>query len=400
MKKAIRIADGVLAFFCVIIFAFIIYGTYALPSDITFYSSSDVAYNNIYRLDRAEDRSVDYQNDSKVSSQAGELKVFGIIPVKQAQVTQAKRQAVYVSGESFGIKLYTDGVIVVGTRDVDLGSSSVNPAKEAGIEKGDIIVQINGEKMLSSDQVEKVLNDNNGKEYSIVVKRAGNYKSFSLKPAYSDREGCYKVGLWVRDSTAGIGTITFYNPANSTVAALGHPITDVDTGEIMPILNGEAVRASVTKLYKSRAGETGSLCCDFSKNVIGKLTDNKSCGIYGKYDCEISKARPYEVAAVQEIEKGDATLLCTLDGNRVNEYKVEIARISYRDGNNDKNMVIKIKDDRLIKQAGGIVQGMSGSPIIQNGRLVGALTHVIVDNPEKGYAIFAQSMLKQSNNVK
>jgi stage IV sporulation protein B len=192
--------------------------------------------------------------------------------------------------------------------------------------------------------------------------------------------------------------MTFYNPKNNSLSALGHPITDVDTNEIMPVLNGEAVKATVTKLYKSKNGEAGSICCDFSNEVIGTITTNSTCGIYGKYTGEIDESKLYTIASTQEVEKGQAQMLCTIDDEGPKLYTVEITKISYRDGE-VKNMVIKVVDDELIEKTGGIVQGMSGSPIIQNGKLVGALTHVIVDNPEKGYAIFAEKMLEMSNSV-
>ena len=239
------------------------------------------------------------------------------------------------------------------------------------------------------------MNDNNGKDYKITVKRNGNYKEFLLKPAYSSSQGCYKVGLWVRDSTAGVGTITYYDKSNNTVSALGHPITDVDTNEIMPILDGEAVRATVTKIYKSKAGEAGSLCCEFTNDIIGTLKKNCQSGIYGKYTCTLKNTYEYEVASPNEIVRGPVQILCTIDSGKAKFYNAQISRTSYREKKKGKNMVVKITDERLLEKTGGIVQGMSGSPIIQNGKLVGALTHVIVDSPEKGYAIFAQDMVDE-----
>lgn len=399
LKKIIRIADVCIAVIVFVAYSLIGVGNIFLPNHISTYSSKSIKYNSIYSVDIDDNSFVDFQNNQRVSPVETEIKLLGIIPVKTAALTQVKEKKVYVSGESFGIKLYTDGVIVVGTKDVQTDEGKCNPAKEAGLEKGDIIISINGIKTTTSTQVEDIFNDNNGSEYKIKVKRNGNYKNFTLKPAYYAAEGKYKVGVWVRDSTAGIGTVTFYNPENSTIAALGHPITDVDTNEIMPILNGEAVEAKVTKLYKSRDGETGSLCCDFSNDVIGSLTLNSKCGIYGKYTADISNKPLYDVALSQEVEKGPAQLLSTVDGDKPKLYSVEIIRISMRENNNEKNMVVKVTDEELLKKTGGIVQGMSGSPIIQNGKLIGALTHVIVDNPEKGYAIFAEKMLEQSNGV-
>ncbi|MCM1286540.1 MAG: SpoIVB peptidase [Acetobacter sp.] len=399
MKKIIRIGDAVISVCVAVIMIFVTAGNFILPDSVSTYSNKDIRYFNIYNVSAGNENFVDYQNNSMVSSRQEKLKLFGIIPVKSTKLSQGRAKQVAVSGESFGIKLYTDGVIVVGTKDIEADDGKHNPASEAGIEKGDIIVSINDEKTVSSEQVEQAFNDNNGNEYRIKVKRNGNYKSFTLKPIYSKSEGRYKVGIWVRDSTAGIGTITFFNQDNQTVAALGHPINDVDTNEIMPILNGEAVEANVTKLYKSINGETGSLCCDFTNNVIGTLSLNSRLGVYGKYVSAVNENRIMEIAPSHEIEKGPAKVLCTVDDKGPQYYDVEITRISYKANNNEKNMVVKVTDKNLIEKTGGIVQGMSGSPIVQNGKLVGALTHVIIDNPEKGYAVFAEKMVEESYNV-
>lgn len=398
MKKIIRRIDIFFAIMVFAVFNIVSAGNYILPDRINSNGDGTVNYMGIFTLDYENDEQVDFQSSQQVSETVSDIKLFGVIPVKSATVSYSKPQTVYVSGESFGIKLYTDGVIVVGTKDVETDNGTCNPAAEAGIEKGDIIISINDVKVTSSIQVEDIFNDNNGKAYKIKVKRNGSYKTFSLSPVYSSQAGCYKVGIWVRDSTAGIGTITFYNPENNSLGALGHPITDVDTNEIMPILNGEAVKANVTKLYKSTSGEAGSICCDFTNDIIGTLSTNSAGGIYGKYTADIDESRPYQVATAQEVEKGQAQILCTLDGSGPQLYTVEITKISYRNSD-EKNMVIKVTDDSLLNKTGGIVQGMSGSPIIQNGKLIGALTHVIVDNPEKGYGIFAETMLEISNNL-
>lgn len=395
MKKAIRIIDGIFALCLIIIYSFIVFGNIVLPDKIEAYSTKKIEYKSVYSVENNSLYQVDYQNSSKVSPIENDIKLLGIIPVKTTSIIQSKPKKVSVSGESFGIKLYTDGVIIVGIRDVETDKGKCNPAKEAGLEKGDIIIEINGKKVYSADSVTDILNDNNGKDYKITVKRNGNYKEFLLKPAYSSSQGCYKVGLWVRDSTAGVGTITYYDKSNNTVSALGHPITDVDTNEIMPILDGEAVRATVTKIYKSKAGEAGSLCCEFTNDIIGTLKKNCQSGIYGKYTCTLKNTYEYEVASPNEIVRGPVQILCTIDSGKAKFYNAQISRISYRENKKGKNMVVKITDERLLEKTGGIVQGMSGSPIIQNGKLVGALTHVIVDSPEKGYAIFAQDMVDE-----
>ncbi|MDE6124222.1 MAG: SpoIVB peptidase [Eubacterium sp.] len=396
MRKLIRIFDVLFALILTVIYTFVIAGTVMMPDTMVVRNSNDRVIGKFYSVSALNDESVDYQSAKAVGTNTADLKLLGIIPVKSEEIVKAQTQSVVVSGQTFGIKLYTNGVIVVGTKDINVNGKTVNPAMEAGIQVGDIIISINNRKVYSSDEVEEAFNNNNGNDYVITVKRNSEYKTFTLTPVYLDNEGCFKAGMWVRDSTAGIGTITFFNPSEGTVAALGHPITDVDTGEIMPILNGEAVETTVTSVIKSSNNETGSLCCDFLSKSIGSLVKNTEKGIYGEYTVQpdASVCSEYEVASPQEIEKGFAQIICTVDENGPQVYSAEIVKISYNE--EVKNMIIKITDDALIEKTGGIIQGMSGTPIIQNGKLIGAITHVIVNNPLKGYAIFAQTMLEES----
>ncbi len=397
MKKFIKIFDGVFSLLCAVIFTFVFIGDKTLPDNIISYNSEVNDFSSFYSfVDNEKTQSVDYQG---VSAQKTTLKLLGAIPVKDVGITDKPSGTVFVSGEAFGIKLYTDGVIVVGTKDVELDGKTVNPAKEAGICVGDVIISINGINVYSSDDVIDAINNNNGLDYRIKVKRDGRYKNFTLKPVYSNKEGCYKAGMWVRDSTAGIGTVTFYNKQSGMFAALGHQINDVDTNEIMPLLEGEAVGATVTGVQSGNKNTAGSLCCRFEDYTVGRLMENTSCGIYGSYTSVSDKTKEYTVAAAQEVKKGSAQIISTVDGNSPQTYDIEIVKVNYK-GDGEKDIVFKVKDDKLIEKTGGIVQGMSGSPIIQNNKLVGAVTHVIVDNPKKGYGIFAQTMYEKSNNVK
>lgn len=401
MKKAIRIFDAIVASLVLAVFCLIAFGNYALPENYTSYANSDFSLASLYKVkSNRREQSVDYSSSVAVNNEKSEIKLFGIIPVKEVNISEKSRQTVAVSGECFGIKLYTNGVIVVGTQAIEARDKKVNPAEECGLEIGDVIISINSQNVYSASEVEEILNDNNGKEYEIRYKRNGRYKTTTLTPVYSERQGEYKAGMWVRDSTAGIGTITFFNTQNSSFAALGHPVNDVDTNEIMPMLRGEAVKADVTKIEKASSGRTGSLCCTFTDEAIGTLSENRNNGVYGKYTANLVSPLMYEVASVQEVQKGFAQIITTIDDKGPQVFSIEIVKINYKDNGEQKNMVVKVTDKRLLSITGGIVQGMSGSPIIQNSRLVGALTHVIINNPTKGYAIFADNMLKESNSVK
>lgn len=396
MKKAIRIFDVILFFICVVIFGVIIWGNAALPSGVVTYDGNSEPLAKVFTYTgKSTSLAVDKQT---ATPRRENLKLFGIIPVKEVTVTEKAEQKVMVSGEVFGIKLYTDGVIVVGIQEVQTDSGKKSPSGSAGIEVGDIIVAIDGENVYTSDQVQSILGANNGGSFEVKIKRGERYRDYTVTPVYCEREGCYKAGMWVRDSTAGIGTITFYNKQSGIFAALGHQINDIDTKEIMPMLDGEAVKATVSKIEKSTRGTTGSLECDFTNQTLGKLLRNTDCGIYGAY-AEISEcAKEYPVAAIQEVKKGKATLISTVEKGQPKKYEIEITHIGFNENNREKNMIVKVTDKNLIDKTGGIVQGMSGSPIIQNGKLVGALTHVIVGNPQKGYAVFAQTMAEESNN--
>lgn len=378
------------------IFGVIIWGNAALPSGVVTYDGNSEPLAKVFTYTgKSTSLAVDKQT---ATPRRESLKLFGIIPVKEVTVTEKAEQKVMVSGEVFGIKLYTDGVIVVGIQEVQTDSGKKSPSGSAGIEVGDIIVAIDGENVYTSDQVQSILGANNGGSFEVKIKRGERYRDYTVTPVYCEREGCYKAGMWVRDSTAGIGTITFYNKQSGIFAALGHQINDIDTKEIMPMLDGEAVKATVSKIEKSTRGTTGSLECDFTNQTLGKLLSNTDCGIYGAY-AEISEcAKEYPVAAIQEVKKGKATLISTVEKGQPKEYEIEITHIGFNENNREKNMIVKVTDKDLIDKTGGIVQGMSGSPIIQNGKLVGALTHVIVGNPQKGYAVFAQTMAEESNN--
>lgn len=305
---------------------------------------------------------------------------------------------VAVSGKSFGIKMYTEGVLVVGLAPVQSKSAEVTPASDAGIKVGDIIKKINGKKITASKQVSELCESSGGKALTINLTREEKNLTVKVSPIMSVSTKTYKIGLWVRDSTAGIGTITYFDTSGN-FAALGHGINDIDTNELMPLGDGEAVDSKIIGLTKSERGITGELYGVFTDNAIGRIKINNDCGLYGTVYEKDASLKFIECAKTQDIKTGKATILTTIDGTGVHEYEIEITRIN-KFSNGSKDMVVKITDPKLLEATGGIVQGMSGSPIIQNGKFVGAITRVFVNKPSKGYAINAENMVKYTNSLK
>ncbi len=319
------------------------------------------------------------------------LKLFGVIPIKNASVTQTDAPLLIPGGTPVGIKLLTDGVMVVELRELDNG---ICPCEEAGLQPGDCIKKINGEEITSSGKLSQMIEGSDGKTLSLTVERGGKIKNLSLTPAYSKSESCYKAGLVIRDSSAGVGTLTFVEPDTGAYGALGHPVSDFDTGTLMPLHSGEIVSASITSFDRSRTGAPGELHGMFiSDNAIGSITANCDRGIYGVMT-KLPDRAPIPMAFKSEVMAGKATMITTINGSTPKEYDIEIEKITLSNTAGTKNMVIHVTDKELLAATGGIVQGMSGSPIIQNGKLVGAVTHVFISDPTRGYGIFAENMVE------
>ena len=277
------------------------------------------------------------------------------------------------------------------------------PYENAGIEEGDTIVKINDNIIHSTDDLIERINMSKGERIEIEYIHEEETKECSITPVKTNEEE-YKLGLWVRDSAAGVGTVTFYEPSTQSFGALGHGITDIDTGNLINIASGEFVTAKVLNIKKGEDGNPGKIQGTVeAQETIGEISKNTSFGIYGKIkdlsSLNIDMNKEMEVALRDEIKLGKATVLCSLDNQNVEEYEIEITKI-YKDNNyNNKSMEIKVTDPKLLEKTGGIIQGMSGSPIIQNGKFVGAVTHVLVNSSTEGYAIFGDLMLKQSKEI-
>ena len=307
-----------------------------------------------------------------------DLKLLGLINIKPVSVQVVDRRVVALCGTPFGIKMVTDGVMVVGTGAVtDCNSRAVSPAQTAGIQEGDIILSINGEKISSKKQLTKLVESSAGQPLSLVVRRGEQLTSLHLSPVRSSLDNSYHLGLWVRDSSAGIGTMTFYDPNNGCFAGLGHAICDVDTGQLMPLSQGEIVEASIIGVHAGKSGSPGQLQGAFVANrSIGSLYTNSYNGVYGRLMNQPVDAQTIPMAQCQEVRQGPVKILTTVSGQKPQLFDACIEKLSLSQDEPTKNTILRITDPDLLELSGGIVQGMSGSPIIQDGMLVGAVTHV------------------------
>lgn len=304
-------------------------------------------------------------------------------------------------GRAVGIKMFSDGVMVVGLSELSSEAGTTAPAKDCGLRQGDIITHINGTQVDSIEQVREVLQDLEGDKMSIRATRGEKQVQLTAQ-AVKCPDGSYKLGAWIRDSMAGIGTMTFCDPATGLFGALGHSINDIDTTLLMPLESGSIMYASVSDVKKGEAGAPGELHGAFQVNQdMGELYANTPGGIFGtltdKTMTDGLTAVP--VAERKEVKTGHATILSNIAGNTVEEYDIEITRIYPTGGKDTRELMIRVTDPRLLESTGGIVQGMSGSPILQNGKLVGAVTHVLVNDPSEGYGILAQTMLDQAGTA-
>lgn len=298
---------------------------------------------------------------------------------------------VYIGGYPIGLKLYADGVVIVGTEAVDTENGLVNTADKAGLKLGDIIKKVNGSEVKSNSQVSSIIEKSGGQVLIFEVERNGVVFEVSFKAEFSQSEQKYKAGIWIRDSSAGIGTVTFCTD-DGGFASLGHAVCDIDTKSTIPISQGECTEAKLTGFIKGQNGSAGELCGYLDKKRTGVILSNDDLGVYGCFDILPENRALYEVASASEIKIGEAEIITTIENGVSEKYSVIIEKIDEKSGEN-KNLVIRITDRKLIEKTGGIIQGMSGSPIIQNGKLVGAVTHVFLNDATGGFGIFAETML-------
>lgn len=368
-----------------------------LPDKFSRSSDAELEINGAVRITAVRNYGADIPAASGCGgSEKNTLLLYGFIPIKTVDVETVGVPELVPLGQPFGLKINTNGVIVTDFGNVDGTDGKRSPAKEGGIVIGDIIVSVNGQEIKSSDELLGAVQLDCGKTL-VTVQRGEELLELTLTPEKSRLDGNLKLGMWTRDSCAGIGTLTFYDSERGVYGGLGHPVCDSITGQVLPLYQGSAVPVCINEVKKGVNGQPGELGGIFlTADSWGTLELNTECGVFGRMEICPSSAKSVPMAFKQEICIGEATILCTLDGTTPCEYSVVIEKISYNSDSAVKNMTIRIIDERLLSIAGGIVQGMSGSPIIQNGKLVGAVTHVFVNDITRGYAIFAENMYNTS----
>lgn len=363
--------------------------------------SSNLKSNFIYKLNLPESkRKQDHRSQNTLDVN---VKLFGVFPVKTVTLNFMPEIKVIPGGQPIGVKLYTEGVLVVGFADVDTASGKKqSPAASAGIEMGDSIIEINGTKVNSNSHVSEIINKNGTDSLNLKINRKGEIRNVNIKPLEAKAKDEYKVGLWIRDFTAGVGTLTFYDPVSGKFGALGHPINDVDTGSLLSVKDGKIYNARIISIEQGVKGKPGELRGIFSEDdEAGFLRKNTSSGIYGETTnlnglrSREYNHKPISIARQNEVREGPAKILTSIDDSNVKAYDIYIEKLTKQSKPNPKSMIIRITDKSLLEKTGGIVQGMSGSPIIQDGKIVGAVTHVFVNRPDMGYGIYIEWMLQE-----
>lgn len=319
------------------------------------------------------------------------LKLFGSVPIKDVKEETVDRPLLAAGGQAFGIRLVTDGVMIIDMKKI----SGCCPAQESGLKVGDVIESINGERVSTNSRVSEIIKESGGEECEIRYRRGSRERECTLTPVLC--EGSYRAGMWVRDSSAGIGTMTFVDPETLAFAGLGHAICDSDTHKELPLSKGSISDVKINGCNKGEKGSPGQLLGEFSGGETGELLLNCESGVYGRLDELCGEYVAYPLGFAHEVHEGAAYILSQTGEGDPKQYSITIEKISPAD--TDHDMIIKVTDKELIEETGGIVQGMSGSPIIQDGRLVGAVTHVFIDDPQGGYAIFAETMYNYAQSA-
>ncbi len=333
-----------------------------------------------------------------------QLKLLGYIPLKSMAIESLPTRRVVPGGHSIGVLLQSRGIMVVGFAPVvDKDGNKLYPARDKGIEIGDLIYRVDGRMVSSENDLARIIDDRNGEPVELSLKRRDKFINVSVQSASCGETGRYRIGLFVRDGIVGVGTLTFWDPGTHEYAALGHIIVDADTRQGIDVLQGKIVSASIQAIKRGKPGQPGEKIGIFNSNgqIEGNITKNTFYGIYGKTGAEINNpisSYTMEVGYAHQIREGPAEIYTVVNGEDIEKFSIIIEKV-YPERNDGKGMIIRVTDPRLLNLSGGIVQGMSGSPIIQDSKIIGAVTHVFLNDPQRGYGIFMDSMLSEMTDL-
>jgi stage IV sporulation protein B len=333
-----------------------------------------------------------------------QLKLLGYIPVKSMAIESLPTRRVVPGGHSIGVLLQSRGIMVVGFAPVlDREGNKVYPARDKGIEIGDLVYRVDGQMVSNENELARIIDDKKGESISLSIKRRDKFINVPVQPIPCGETNRYRIGLYVRDGIVGVGTLTFWDPNTHEYAALGHIIVDADTRQGIEVLQGKIVSASIQTIKRGKPGQPGEKIGVFNGNgqIEGTISKNTFHGIYGKTGIEINNpisAYTMEVGYAHQVREGEAEIYTVVNGEDIERFSIMIEKV-YPERNNGKAMVIRVTDPRLLNLSGGIVQGMSGSPIIQDSKIIGAVTHVFLNDPERGYGIFIDSMLSEMSDL-
>ena len=323
-----------------------------------------------------------------------DARLFGIVSLKKIEVKNYEGLSLIPSGRIFGIKLSGEGVFVVGVGEVTVGDRSTSPAHLAGLLPKDLILSVNDTPIRTVTDLKAAVDGSRGASLTIRYRRGTTEKTTILTPIFDASDGKYKTGMWVRDNATGIGTVSFINPETGEFGALGHGVCDGETGTLLPLGKGIVTDAVVTDVVSGSKGKPGEVKGYLKMGKTGVLLENTECGVFGVFaSCPKEEAIP--IATASKVKTGKAILRTMLDCDAPIDYEIEIIEVHGKSPN--KSFTVRVTDPRLLEKTGGIVQGMSGSPIIQDGKLVGAVTHVLINDPTTGYGIFIENMLNAAN---
>ncbi|WP_174494756.1 SpoIVB peptidase [Salirhabdus euzebyi] len=381
---------------------------FSIPNQLTLFEKQSgyalPTFANTNANIKQDQESLTAFSNNIVPKESGQSSVFyewAGLPIKKVDVKVLEDFKVIPGGQSIGVRLHTLGVLVVGHHLIQTADGKMSPGEEAGIKVGDVILEVNGKKIKKVEDVAAIVKEEEGKALDLKVKRNDETFNTTLTPKYDEQDEKHRIGLYIRDSAAGIGTMTFYHPDSKKYGALGHVISDMDTRKPIEIHNGKLVRSNVTSIEKGSNGVPGEKNAEFSveDESIGNITRNSPFGIFGELNQNVKNNvmdKPMPIALSHQVKEGPAKILTVIEGQKVEAFDVEVVSSVPQKHPATKGMIIKITDKELLDATGGIVQGMSGSPIIQDGKVIGAVTHVFVNDSTSGYGVHIEWMLQEA----